>query len=287
MKIKYRFDKAKRPTSLIAILVLTIGLALFVLKQGLNNSTKLASFKQDRLMTQLLPDSASSFSPSPMGPDRLDAGLPPAQTKSKLELQQPATILKSHLIKDVPFTSQAPRAIWDEVHKETCEEAASLMVARWAKGEPSSKLDPDNVEAEFKKLIEWQNQRFGYYQDTTAQETAQILKEFYGLKNVAVRDNPSLSEIKRSISQDSLIIVPAAGRELGNPYFTQPGPIYHMLVVVGYNQDGFTTNDPGTKRGQGMRYSFESIMNAIHDWPGNPDEILNSPRRVIVVQANV
>ena len=32
---------------------------------------------------------------------------------------------------DVPFSSQAPFAIWDEIHKDACEETSVLMAARF------------------------------------------------------------------------------------------------------------------------------------------------------------
>lgn len=53
---------------------------------------------------------------------------------------------------------------------------------------------------------------------------------------------------------------------LGNPYFTPPGPIYHMLVIKGYNLTEFITNDPGTRRGADYVYSYQTLMKAIHDW---------------------
>jgi hypothetical protein len=44
-----------------------------------------------------------------------------------------------------------------------------------------------------------------------------------------------------------------------------------MLVIVGYDSNGFITNDPGTRKGEGYRYSFATLMAAIHDW--NPTDI--------------
>ena len=63
------------------------------------------------------------------------------------------------------------------------------------------------------------------------------------------------------------VIVPAAGRLLKNPFFKQPGPYYHMLVIKGVTADGkFITHDPGTKRGADFLYGQEALYNAINDW---------------------
>lgn len=190
---------------------------------------------------------------------------------------------KTFLIAEVPFTSQAPHANWDTVHKETCEEASSLMAARYAKGERSGLINPDDAEAELQRIIAWERETFGYFEDTNAEETARILKEFYNLPKVSVRHGITLEDIKKEVGQGKLVIVPAAGRQLGNPFFTAPGPLYHMPLVVGYTRDQIITNDPGTKRGLGFRYDNEVFFKAIHDWTGNKDTIETGAKAMIIV----
>ena len=76
-----------------------------------------------------------------------------------------------------------------------------------------------------------------------------------------------LMYIKTAIAAGHPVIIPSAGRELGNPNFTGEGPIYHNLVIRGYTADGkFITNDPGTRKGEQYVYEQSVIMNAIHDW---------------------
>lgn len=190
---------------------------------------------------------------------------------------------KTILIEQVPFTPQAPHANWDAVHKETCEEASVLMAARFVAGERSGLISPDDAEAELQRIIAWEREKFGYFEDTDAAQTASILKEFYGLANVSVRHDITLQDIKKEVGQGKLVIVPAAGRQLGNPFYTPPGPLYHMLVVIGYTRDQIITNDPGTKRGLGFRYDNEVFFNAIHDWTGNRDTIETGPKAMIIV----
>lgn len=163
----------------------------------------------------------------------------------------------------VPFASQAPFADWGEPYQEACEEAALIMVARYFSGQT---LTPAAMDEEIKKLVAWQKDRFGYYEDTTAAEVAQIGREYFNL-NAELDYDVSVDNIKKYLSQNKLVLVPAAGRILPNPYFRGEGPLYHMLVIRGYTKDRFITNDPGTKRGEGFVYKYYDLINAIHDWP--------------------
>ena len=70
---------------------------------------------------------------------------------------------------------------------------------------------------------------------------------------------------------------------LGNPYYKQPGPIYHALVLKGYTKDGkFITNDPGTKRGADYLYDPQVILNAMHEW--NSGDVEHGRKMAIVVE---
>jgi len=94
----------------------------------------------------------------------------------------------------------------------------------------------------------------------------------YGLSATLVTD-PSAEDLKRLVANNHLVIVPAYGRALKNPYFTAPGPVYHMLVLKGYTaNDMFVTNDPGIKQGANYQYSTTILLNAIGDWNnGHPE----------------
>lgn len=188
--------------------------------------------------------------------------------------------MPSEINLDVPFTIQAPNANWDEIHKEFCEEASVLMAASYVQGLDIP--DPAYADSKMFEIKTFEEQKFGYHKDTTAEETAQILREFYGIEEVKTLYDPTIENIKKALSEKKVIIVPAAGRQLGNPYFRQPGPIYHMLVVKGYTADGrFITNDPGTRRGADYIYNADIIMNAIHDW--NDGDVDSGQKVVIIV----
>jgi len=190
-----------------------------------------------------------------------------------------ATALPSEVNLTAPFTSQAPFAVWDEDHEDFCEEASALMAARALQGRAIK--DAADAEAALQELKQWQMDRFGYFKSTTAAEVAEMIREVYGRETELLTD-PTVNDLKRELAAGHFVIVPAAGRELGNPNFRQPGPLYHMLLLKGYTVRGeFVTNDPGTRKGQNYVYDFDVLMEAIRDW--NDGDVMNGARVVIIV----
>ncbi len=172
----------------------------------------------------------------------------------------------------VPFSSQAPDANWDADHEEFCEEAAIMMIGRFYQGRKFSSTA--DAEAGLQQLKKWEVENLGWYFDTTAAENAKILEDVYGLQ-VELLTDPTITQIKMAIAAGHPVIVPSAGRELGNPNFTGDGPLYHNLVIRGYTKDGkFITNDPGTRKGEAYVYDQQVIMNAIHDWVPKGDRTI-------------
>ncbi len=189
------------------------------------------------------------------------------------------------ILMEVPFTTQAPFAKWDEIHEEACEEASIIMLRYYFSGE---KLTPEVAEKEIQALVKFQNKNYGDFKDTTAQQTADLFLDFYGElpdgKKLKVVYDFEKEDLKKYLAQGFPIIVPAAGRELGNPNFTAPGPLYHNLVLVGYDGDLIITNDPGTRKGEGYKYDVDILYNAIHDFPGKPEDIKKGKKAMIVVE---
>jgi len=189
-------------------------------------------------------------------------------------------ILEKILIQ-VPFTVQAPFAIWDEYHEEACEEASLIMVAYFLK---NKKLNPEISEQEIQALIKFQIESYGDYRDSSAKELVKLAKDFYGIKNLEAVYDFSQEDLKKYLSQGNPIIIPVAGRLLGNPYFKAPGPLYHNLVLVGYNGDRIITNDPGTKRGEKYSYDAGVLYRAIHDFTGKKENIEKGRKAIIIVK---
>ena len=176
-------------------------------------------------------------------------------------------VLPAEVNLNVPFTSQAPKQNWDAMHEEFCEEASMLMVASYISGQAI--ISPNDADKKLQAIMNFEIDKFGYFADTTAEETATVLREYFKLPKVAVVDDPTVLKIKTALSEGKVVIIPAAGRQLGNPYYTPPGPIYHMLVIKGYQKNGdFIINDSGTKRGANFSYKPAVILEAIHDWNG-------------------
>ncbi|MBU0613969.1 C39 family peptidase [Patescibacteria group bacterium] len=178
----------------------------------------------------------------------------------------------------VPFTPQAPNADWNLPYQEACEEASVYMVYAYYQGVEPGLIDAQVANAELLDLVDFQNDMYGSYLDTTAEETARLMNDFYGLY-ASVIDNPTEKQIKEEIAAGRPVIVLAAGQQLENPYFSGDGPLYHALVIKGYTSNKFITNDPGTKQGNGYVYNIKTIMDAMGDWNGG--DPANGPKRVI------
>lgn len=195
-------------------------------------------------------------------------------------------ILPARFKLEVPFTSQAPFAIWDDNHNNACEEAAILIVHFYHSKSRSdleaTKITPEIADKEILEMIEFQRKNWKGHYDLEASEVAKLARDFYNYKNTKVIYNIFIEDIKREIFNGNPVILPSAGRELGNPYYRRPGPLYHMLVAIGYDEDEIITNDPGTKRGKNFSYRYNILLNALHEWNGG--DIQNGKSAMIILK---
>ncbi len=180
----------------------------------------------------------------------------------------------------IPFTSQAPFSNWDAVHEETCEEASILMAGRFLLGRGIS--DAQDAETAMLEIVASEETDFGYGVSITAEETAEVLEFIYPSLDAEVVYDFSWDDVKTALAQGYPVIAPAAGRQLGNPNFTAPGPLYHMLVIKGYTADLIITNDPGTRKGADYTYSYDTLYDAIHDW--NDGAVTTGQKAIIIVK---
>ncbi len=179
----------------------------------------------------------------------------------------------------VPFTAQAPYGVWDFDHDNFCEEASSLMVARYVRNQGIN--GPADADSAMYALKDWEVATLGYHKDTGADDTARMMRENYNL-TVTVIDNPTATSIRQQLDLGHVFVAPVAGTLLGNPYFSGLGPPYHMFVIKGYTNDGwFITNEPGTRHGADYTYRQSTVMNALHDYNGG--NTLNGPRRILEI----
>ncbi len=232
--------------------------------------------------------------------------LTPNQEKNKSitgKETQKNKILPINKINLVAFTSQAPYAKWNNLHDEACEEASIIMTHYYLKDK--KKIDISLAEDEIQSMVKFQLNYFGSHKDLNTKEIVELAEEFYGDKYQVVElieksteevkgENKDVDAIykekinflKAELAKDNIFIIPAAGQKLENPYFRGDGPLYHALVIIGYDDstEEFITNDPGTRRGRKFRYSYEIIWNAIHDFPGKKTDILKGDKNVILVK---
>jgi len=176
------------------------------------------------------------------------------------------------------FQSQASLGNWDALHEEACEEASLILVQYW---NDSKSLSAQTMEDEIQAMIAWENQN-GYSQDLTAKQFVLVAKNYYDIASASASYDVTIESIKQEIAQNHPVVIPAAGRLLGNPYFTAPGPVYHMLVIIGYDANTFIVQDVGTRRGDHYRYNQTILLNAIHEWTGDPNTIESGKKAMIV-----
>ncbi len=180
----------------------------------------------------------------------------------------------------VPFTSQAPYRNWDELHNDACEEAAFYMVLEYYAGAAVGELDPVVADPELIRMVQAE-ESLGMGPSISLAQAQEFLLKDSGTKAIII-DNPTSDDIKALIAAGKPVIVPAAGRELGNPNFTGEGPLYHMLVIRGYTETTFITNDPGTRLGQNYIYDIDVIMEAMGDWIN--EDPTNGPKRIMYIE---
>jgi len=235
---------------------------------------------------EIPPDTLQGTSaPQPVNIDQAEA--PASNSNENINPTPPAEPKPAQNVPDsinnyVPYTSQAPFANWDKLHDEACEEA-SLAMAHYY-------LDKRDVvlSKEAEKDIQFiaSKTKGGGIPDLTVEEVNQAAKDLYGYSNWKIVDKPTLQQIEIELAKGNLIIIPLAGREIGNPYYRSPGPLYHMLVISGYdNKKGiFITQDPGTKRGKNFEYKFNTLLKANHDAMGGDEHNIDQgPAKILVV----
>ena len=224
----------------------------------------------------------------------------PAPRESELQesLQKEVAIIKQPVVPEpspvvdreqtifnnVSFTSQAPFADWDNViFQQGCEEASMLMAMFWVEGRQITK---SGAEKAILAIAKYEQKNYGEFRDTSIEDTAMIMRDYFDYKNIEVKNNINTEDIKEELVNGNLVIVAVNGQKIGNPFYTFPGPLQHMLVVTGYDAEkkDFITNDPGTKRGEAFRYREDILEAALQDYvTGYKEPIIEVKKSMIVV----
>jgi uncharacterized protein YvpB len=248
----------------ICALILSVYFCFFNRKQKVIVLDKPISNSQNIEIVNAVKENEADQTDSQLNSDTKTAGKEP---------EEPANA--SYLIK-MPFLVQAPEANWDTVHEDACEETSLIMVQTYMN--KTQAITKTEGEKSILSLVDYEDKN-SYGTSITLKELNQIAKDYFKMNTGRV-ESATIDKIKKEIASGRPVILPAAGKVLFNPNFKNGGPNYHMLVVKGYDKDGFITNDLGTRKGEGYSYPFDTIFNAIHDW--NPDNILNGPKNYLV-----
>ncbi len=189
------------------------------------------------------------------------------------------------VIQDVPFTPQAPLGDWsDPKQQDGCEEATALMAYAWVNNSP---LAPEEARDMIVAMSNWEEQNFGYYIDTSINDTAErLMKSYLGLDVQVVSNEATLTDIKQTVLAGKLVALPINGQLMQPFYYTPPGPERHMILIVGYDpgRDIFTAHDPGTSQGQSLEITSGTIETMWRDYAsGKKVPIPSLPKSFITI----
>lgn len=184
---------------------------------------------------------------------------------STIVLLLPASVLANSLL--VPFTSQAPDGRWVEPWFNACEETSVAMVDNFYQNSTNKKITKNKAKKDILQILKIKESRWGKSLDENAEKIVELINNYLPWEAKIV-ENPTIEDIKNEIDNNQPVIIPAYGKALQNKYFRNGGPIYHMLVISGYDDatNEFITEEPGTIRGLDFRYSYDKLINAIHNF---------------------
>jgi hypothetical protein len=138
--------------------------------------------------------------PAPTSIDDIIRKNPPIETQPTIpeeptlpseEIPEKKPIFPQELNLDAPFYSQAPFSNWDFPWQEACEEASILLAANvyW-----KHNWTRDEFNTQILNMVDWQEEKFGTYLDTTVAQTAQIVNEYLKLETLT-HENPTYDDV--------------------------------------------------------------------------------------------
>lgn len=258
---------------IVTLAVVGVGIAVHFRQNGTSPNT------QTNSIAIVEKNPAVQSVPAPSAEKPVDQPVVKPPESAPLIKTAPSSLLEA-VDHEVPFTAQAPTANWDAFHEDACEEASAIMV--WHYFNKTGIKSKDQIEQELADAAAWERAHVGTDTSVPASDAVRMLKEHFKL-DADVIPNVTIEKLKTELSQNHLIILPAGGRDLHNPNFKSPGPLYHMLVVRGYDGSGrFITNDPGTRNGEKYTYDPKVLLAAIHDW--NNGDVENGAKTGIVIR---
>ena len=208
------------------------------------------------------------------------------------EAQNIATVASpvkaSVVILPVPYTIETLNGSWSGEWKNGCEEASIAMIEEYYLGKKSASISI--FKSFMSMLFAKENVLFGQNANSDSAQNVELITKYSSSYNGFVVDNPTIEQIKNELDNGRPLISMHHGGKLKNKNipFLSTGSYYHVMVIVGYddNTKEFITNDPGDEiSGQNHRYSYDIIMNSLHDYnwkdyyaDGTPRVIFTYPK---------
>jgi hypothetical protein len=167
---------------------------------------------------------------------------------------------------NVPNASQVPTGQWnDPRQKDGCEETSIIMAMAWVRGGTS--LPAEEVERDIINMSEYERTIFGFFEDTSAEDTARMLKDFYQYQNVTVKTGITSEDIKNELAANRVVLIPLNTRLTGMPMYYGAAP-RHTVIAVGYDDtaDQIIIQDPLYRTGQKIWIPSVNLNKALSNY---------------------
>ena len=182
------------------------------------------------------------------------------------------------IYQSIPFSAQAPFSEWsDPRQQDGCEETSVLMAMKWVNGEAMSLQEAKN---QIIAMSDWQLAEFGYFEDTSIQDTAtRLFNRWFNYTNVFVVQDISSVDILEELIKGNIVIAATNGTKVNHSYYRNGGPERHVVLVHGYDERTreFIMHDPGTIYGADHRATAAELDYMLRDYASGkfvpiPDE---------------
>ena len=209
------------------------------------------------------PRTAVVISAVPTAPPTPEPSAPPTPVPT------PTPIPPSLFIRGVPYTVQSPFFQWGptDPHQEYCEAAAVMMVGRYYRGDhfPNDRIPPADADQAMAQIVQWERQQWPGVLDLSLERVGQVGRNFYGMQPVLAE--ATLDGVKAALAAGHPVLLPVnthgapGGRPIAPFYGSQP--VYHVLVLTGYDGSAVFANDAGFAQGQNYRYDWATLLAAM------------------------
>jgi hypothetical protein len=173
--------------------------------------------------------------------------------------------LPSHVLLQVPFTTQAPLNNWAE-HQESCEAANLTMLVGYWHHDSSVVIDPHTADATIRQIDSWKPAP-----DLNDVMMGELAEQHFGYSYRILPNDPTV--IAEQLSAGRPLLAEVRTHGLGNAHYPgysghyeQTGwSVPHFVLIIGYDSSGVWLNDPGISWGRGYHISYAQLARAIDD----------------------